>query len=87
MTVLGETTTVPTTNAIVVPPGGGTTTSLKVEGITAGTVGPQAVTVAPASQVLPFTGSNSMPLAGLGIVMLAAGFGLTRTRSKRRLAN
>ena len=91
------TTTTPTTEAStteapttvtnhVLPPGGGTTTSLKVEGITAGPVGPQSSAVEPTSAVLPFTGSNTMPLAIAGLVMLGAGFGLTRTRTKRRLA-
>jgi LPXTG-motif cell wall-anchored protein len=66
----------------VVPQGGGaTTTSLGVKGIS--TVSPQASAVSPTSDVLPFTGSNTMPLAIAGIVMLASGFGLTRTRKRR----
>jgi LPXTG-motif cell wall-anchored protein len=85
------TTTAPTTMATtttlahhIVTPGGGTTTSIGVKGIS--TVGPQASAVEPTSAVLPFTGSNTMALAIAGLVMLATGFGLTRTR-KRRLAN
>jgi LPXTG-motif cell wall-anchored protein len=78
-------TTQPTEGPGVVPQGGGgTTTSLGVKGIS--TVGPQASAVQPTAEVLPFTGSNTMPLAIAGVVMLATGFGLTRTR-KRRVAS
>jgi LPXTG-motif cell wall-anchored protein len=78
-------TTQPTSAPGIVPGGGGTTTSLGVKGISVQS-SPTSLAVEPTSEVLPFTGSNTTPLAIAGFVMLAAGFGLTRTRTKRRLA-
>lgn len=76
------TTTTPVSNNLV------TTTTLHktivVEGTTAGLAPPQ-IAVSPTSGVLPFTGSPTAPLAGLGVVLVLTGAGLSRR--KRRLAD
>lgn len=82
--IVGGTTT--TLGSNVVPQGGTSTTVIHVKPLVTSlpTVGPQ-IAVKPATAQLPFTGSNTMPLAAAGIVMVATGFGLSRR--KRRLAN
>jgi len=52
--------------------------TITVEGNTV--VGPQAITAEPAATQLPFTGSNSIPLAAAGVVMVGTGFGLSRRK-------
>jgi LPXTG-motif cell wall-anchored protein len=46
---------------------------------------PPAIQTSPTSGVLPFTGGSPAPLAGLGLVLLGTGAGLSRR--KRRLAD
>lgn len=58
--------------------------TIVVEGTTA-VLAPPQIGVSPSSGVLPFTGSNTAPLVGLGIVLVGAGFGLSR--KKRNLTD
>jgi LPXTG-motif cell wall-anchored protein len=58
--------------------------AIVVEGTTA-VLAPPQIAVSPSSGVLPFTGSNTAPLVGLGIVLVGAGFGLSRR--KRNLSD
>ena len=81
-----ESTTMPTTatsegptNAVAT-----STTLTQVKGVhaqSAPPAGPQ-ISVSPTSEVLPFTGTPAVPLAGLGFVLIGTGFGLTR-RNRR----
>ena len=61
---------------------------MTVQGITTigGNVGPQGgpnVTPGADTGSLPFTGTSALPLAGFGLTMVGAGWGLLRRKQRR----